>query len=147
MSELLLPAVGFAIALFVVAIGGGGGVLYVGVLSSWLHVAPEIATATSLTTLLPTTIMGAYSHWREGNVNVRLGRPMLLAGMFGALGGSLLSDRLSPALYRRVLGAVLVYALLQIARSFWKSGSGDGRRRLRWRRRRASRCRPSPRLG
>ena len=117
MTALFLPLVGFAIALFVVAIGGGGGVLYVGVLSSWLHVAPDVAAATSLATLLPTTIMGAYSHWREGNVNVPLGRPMLIAGMFGALAGSLLSDRLSPAVYRRLLAAVLVYALVQMIRS------------------------------
>jgi hypothetical protein len=131
MSMLLaLPLTGFFIALLVVAIGGAGGALYVGVLTAWWGVSPPVAAATSLATLFPTTLVGAWSHYRQGNVRVRLGLPLLVAGMIGSLAGSLATGWIPAGWQRRVLACVMIYALWAIGRAVlarWRARS-DPRR-------------------
>jgi uncharacterized membrane protein YfcA len=68
-SLILLPLFGFIIGLLVTALGGGGGSLYVPILTLF-GVTPQVAVATSLATVLPTTAAGAYSHHRMGNIDV-----------------------------------------------------------------------------
>lgn len=110
----LLPCIGFAIGLLVVSFGGGGGSLYVGVLTAFLNVPPAIAVATSLATGIPTTAVGAYGHWRQGNINLRLGAIMLVAGVVGAVAGSFCSTLLPEAFYTKLTGAILVILTAQM---------------------------------
>lgn len=112
---VVLPFVGFVIGLLVVSFGGGGGSLYVGVLTAFLNVPPAIAVATSLATGIPTTAVGAYGHWRQGNINLRLGAVMLVAGVVGAVAGSFCSTLLPEVLYAKLTGAILVFLAVQMA--------------------------------
>jgi len=70
---ILLPLFGFLIGIFVSALGGGGGGLYAPVLILLFGIPTQTAIATSLASVLPTTVAGAFSHYREGNVDVRTG--------------------------------------------------------------------------
>ena len=78
-----LPIIGFFIGLIIVSLGGGGGAMYVGILSGLCGLPPDVAASTSLVTAMPTTLAGTLSHWRAGNVNFRLG----LCVLAGALPG------------------------------------------------------------
>ena len=51
---------------------GGGGAVYVGVLTGLCGIALDVTASVSLATAIPTTLMGAFSHYRAGNVNIRL---------------------------------------------------------------------------
>ena len=79
---ILLLLIGFCIGFFVTTLGGGGGGLYVPVLILY-GVTPQVAVATSLATILPTTAVSAYSHHRMGNVDVRTGLILGIGGIIG----------------------------------------------------------------
>lgn len=120
LTYALLPFIGFVIGLVFVAIGGGGGSLYVGVLTAFLGVTPAVAATTSLATGLLTTAIGSYSHWREGNVNVKIGGVMLVFGALAAVAGSLVSNMLDQAVYTKVTGVVLVGMVFQMIYAYFK---------------------------
>ena len=115
---MMLPVVGFLVGLLIVSLGGGGGAIYVGVLTVFFHIPPAIAASTSLATTIPTTAVGSLSHWKAGNVNLRLGPIMLAGGAVGSIAGSLCSGFLPQYLYNKLTGVILVALAVQMLVSF-----------------------------
>src|SRR5574344_438918 len=99
MIYFLLPFMGFLVGLLIISLGGGGGGIYVGILTAIFNVPPAIAASTSLATIIPTTAIGTVSHWKAGNITPRLGFIMLIGGSIGAIVGSLFSDVFPKNLY------------------------------------------------
>ena len=119
-TYIALPFIGFAIGLALVSIGGGGGSLYLGVLTAFLGIPPAAAVTTSLATGLATTLMGSYSHWRAGNVNMSLGMTMLVSGTIAAVAGSLASNAIPEGAYTKICGVVLLLLAVQMVYAFLK---------------------------
>ena len=119
-TYIALPFIGFAIGLALVSIGGGGGSLYLGVLTAFLGVPPAAAVTTSLATGLATTLMGSYSHWRAGNVNMSLGATMLASGALAAVAGSLVSNFIPEHVYTKICGVVLLLLAMQMVYAYLK---------------------------
>lgn len=115
---IALPLVGFFVGLLIVSLGGGGGAVYVGILTVFFHISPAIAASTSLATTIPTTAVGAFSHWKAGNVNLRFGLTMLISGAVGSVIGSLCSGFLPQNLYNKLTGIILLLLALQMLVSF-----------------------------
>ena len=67
----------------------GWWILYVPILTLF-GVTPQVAVATSLVTVLPTTAAGAYSHHRMGNIDIRKGLILGVGGIIGTLIGHML---------------------------------------------------------
>ncbi len=105
----ILPILGFFIGLIMVSVGGGGGSLYVAILTAFLNVPPAIAATTSVATGIPTSAVGAISHWHAGNVNKQMVKQMLVWGIIGAIVGSLISGFLEEKLYSIITAATLLY--------------------------------------
>lgn len=121
MSQIiLLPLIGFIVGLLIISLGGGGGAIYVGILTVIFHVPPAIAASTSLATIIPTTAMGSFSHWRNGNVKLRYGFIMLIGGVLGTVIGSLCSGLLPKSLYNKLTGIILLLLAVQMFLSFLK---------------------------
>jgi uncharacterized membrane protein YfcA len=114
METLALPFIGFLIGLLIISLGGGGGGIYVGVLTAFFNVPPAIAAATSLATIIPTTIIGTVSHWRAGNVDIRLGLTMMGGAVVGAMAGSSCSGLLPQNLYMKLTGILLLLLGVQM---------------------------------
>lgn len=110
----------------IISLGGGGGAVYVGILTVFFHIPPGIAASTSLATTIPTTAVGTFSHWKAGNVNWRFGLTMLIGGVAGAIIGSLCSGFLPESLYNKVTGAILLLLAVQMLVSYIKK-KGDAR--------------------
>lgn len=64
-------------------VGAGGAGFIIGVLTLIFQVPIHVALATSLTAMAFTTFSGVVSHYREGNVVLRIGS---IVGGFGAVG-------------------------------------------------------------
>ena len=105
---IALPFVGFLIGFLVVSMGGGGGGFYVGILTAFFNISPAIAASTSLATMIPSTAMGAFSHYKAGNVNLRLGLTMFAGGAAGSVIGSLCSELLPQGFYNKITGVILL---------------------------------------
>ena len=117
LTLVFLPIVGFLIGLLVTTLGGGGGGLYVPILTL-LGVAPQVAVATSLATVLPTTAVGAYSHNRKGNVDVQTGLILGAGGIIGTLLGAYVANLIPPNLLKKSLGLLLLIFAIPMIRRF-----------------------------
>lgn len=117
---IALPIVGFVVGLLIISLGGGGGAVYVGILTVFFHIPPGIAASTSLATTIPTTAVGTFSHWKAGNVNWRFGLTMLIGGVVGSIIGSLCSGFLPENLYNKLTGAILLLLAVQMLVSYIK---------------------------
>lgn len=120
LTLIFLPIVGFLIGLLVTTLGGGGGGLYVPILTL-LGVAPQVAVATSLATVLPTTAVGAYSHNRKGNVDVHTGIILGIGGIIGTLIGAYVANLIPPNLLKKCLGLLLLIFAIPMIRRFIKT--------------------------
>jgi len=87
--DLWLPLVGFLVGLIGTLIGGGGGgFFFIPILTILFGVPAQVAVATSLAATLPICIIGSIGHYRNDNIDIRLGLIMAAAGILGALGGA-----------------------------------------------------------
>lgn len=111
---IALPIVGFAIGVIIITLGGGGGAFYVGILTALFNISPEIAASTSLATMIPTTATGAFSHWKAGNINLKLGLYMIGGAVAGSLVGCLCSGMLPLNIYTKISGIFLILISIQM---------------------------------
>jgi uncharacterized protein len=96
-------------------VGAGGAGVVIAVLTTVFGIPIHTALGTSLGAMAFTTLSGAYSHFREGNVNVKIGIPVGIIGAAGAFTGAKISSLL-PADNLKwltagmlVLSAILIY--------------------------------------
>jgi uncharacterized membrane protein YfcA len=82
-------------------LGIGGGIIIVPALLVALAatdtaaaVTMHVAVATSLATIIPTSLSSSRAHWRRGSVNLALARRWAPAVFLGACAGVLVADRL-----------------------------------------------------
>ncbi|HBC96318.1 MAG TPA: sulfite exporter TauE/SafE family protein [Clostridium sp.] len=115
---IVLPIVGFIVGLLIISLGGGGGAIYVGILTAFFNIPPAIAASTSLATTIPTTAVGSFSHWKAGNVNLHFGLTMLIGGIAGSIIGSLCSGLLPQDMYNKLTGIILVLLAVQMLFSY-----------------------------
>jgi uncharacterized membrane protein YfcA len=112
----LLPLFGFIIGLLVTTLGGGGGGFYVPILTLFFGVPPQVAVATSLATVLPTTAVGAVGHYRMGNVDIRTGLILGIGGIFGTLIGAYFANLIPPTILKESLGFLLLIMAIPMIR-------------------------------
>jgi Predicted permeases len=117
---IALPIVGFLVGILIISLGGGGGAVYVGILTGIFNIPPSIATSTSLATIIPSAAAGTFSHWKAGNVNFRFGLTMLGGGIIGCVAGSLCSGLLPQSLYNKLIGVIMLLLSIQMCVSFLK---------------------------
>lgn len=120
MPLICLPICGFFIGLIIIALGGGGGGFYVGVLTAIFNIPPAIAASTSLATIIPTTTIGMFSHWKAGNINFKIGTVMMISAIIGAIIGSLCSDFIPEQLYNKITGGLLLVLVIQMLLEYIK---------------------------
>lgn len=99
-------------------VGAGGAGVVIAVLTLVFNIPIHTAVGTSLAAMIFTTVSGAFSHFREGNLNVKVGAAVGIAGAAGAFLGSKIST-LFPATELKyctasmlIASAVLVYTRL-----------------------------------
>ena len=102
-------------------LGVGGGIVIVPVLDLALEfagvdpaVALHVAVATSMATIIPTSISSARSHARRGSVDLAVVRRWSLPIVVGALGGSLAAAYVDAHWLAIVFGTVALLAALKM---------------------------------
>lgn len=119
MTEILgLVLLGLAAGTLAATLGIGGGVLYVPVLVVIFSLDQHVAQGTSLAVILGTTIVGAITHARLGNVRWRISIPVAVGGVAGALFGAWVALGLEGDVLRRMFG---VFLLIVAGRMAWRA--------------------------
>jgi uncharacterized protein len=131
----LLPLIGILIATSLVAgtlaglLGVGGGIVIVPALEFLLRYAgvePEarmhLAVATSLATIIPTSITSLRSHHRRGAVDWSLVRSWALPMLAASLAASILAARASSGVLTAIFGfvALLVSVKMFLPLDYWR---------------------------
>ena len=105
---------GFGAGFLSGTIGIGGGLLFVPTMTVGLRLSQAVAQGTSLVAIIPTAIVGAFTHFRRGNV---LSRPALMmggGGVVGAVIGALVAVEVPGPILARVWGAFLVFSAFRL---------------------------------
>ena len=113
-SFLFLLLFGFVIGLLVSMFGGGGGGLYVLLLTLLFNVPIQVAVATSLASIIPTTLFGAYAHHKQGNVNVPIGLIFGTTGIIGTLTGVYFSTLTPTFILRKLFGIIALLLVIPV---------------------------------
>lgn len=106
--------IGFAVGSVMIAMGGGGGAIYLGVLAGLMQLPPATAAATSIITALPALILGAWKYYQRRMINFHLGNRMLVAAIPSIIVGYLISPFLPTKVYKVIMGLILVYLGIQL---------------------------------
>ncbi len=119
MQSFAVVALGFAVGLLVGATGIGGGTLLAPVLIFVLRMNPFVSVGTDLFVSAVTKIVGAFAHRRAHNVDVALALPLCIAGIAGAILGTLLlafaKYHIDVVAAQKLLMHIIGYALLLCA--------------------------------
>jgi len=94
-AYLWLPFIGFAVGFLGSLTGGGGGFIFIPLLTILFKVPPQIAIASSLAATLPICLAGAYGHHKKKNLDFRIGLIFAAAGIFGALAGAQIANMMT----------------------------------------------------
>ena len=114
---IFIPLFGFLVGFLVSTLGGGGGGLYVPGLILLFGVPTQVAAATSLASVLPTTVAGAISHHREGNVDIPTGLILGIGGIVGTLMGAYIANLIPSYLLEKILGIFTLIMLIPMLKS------------------------------
>lgn len=124
--------VGFLSGMF----GVGGGFLTTPLLIFY-GIPPAVAVASSATQITGSSVSGALSHWRAGNVDVKMGVVLVGGGVVGSVLGSFLFRLLQrigqidvtiSLIYVVVLGTIGAMMLNESARALQRSKRGQLKR-------------------
>ncbi|HEU4829527.1 MAG TPA: sulfite exporter TauE/SafE family protein [Gemmatimonadales bacterium] len=124
-----MQILGFALAaligLSLGLLGGGGSTLTVPIFVYVLGFAPKDAIAMSLPVVGLTSLVGAASHWRSGNVQVKTALLFGVVAMAGSyLAARFLAPLMSGALQLALLAIVMLVAAVSMFRSAGQKQAG-----------------------
>ncbi|HET7467832.1 MAG TPA: sulfite exporter TauE/SafE family protein [Candidatus Dormibacteraeota bacterium] len=112
LGDLAAVVGGLVAGLLSGAIGIGGGLVFVPILTIGFRVTQTVAQGTSLAAIVPTALVGGVTHLRQGNADVGAAWWLGGAGVVGAIGGAVLAVHLESGLLGRVFGAFYIGAAL-----------------------------------
>jgi uncharacterized membrane protein YfcA len=104
---------GLVVGVLAGVMGIGGGILLVPVMVLGFGYTQHVAQGTSLAAIVPTSIVGAYTHDRAGNVD-RKAALWVSSGGVGALLGALVAVHAPPQLLVRLFGGLLLFSAYRI---------------------------------
>jgi uncharacterized membrane protein YfcA len=95
-------------------LGIGGGVLLVPIMTLAMGMAIHTAVATSMFTMILTSISGVAQHYMLGNIRFEYVLPIALGTIIGAQLGAYTSRRLSSKNLHRIFGLILIVVGIQM---------------------------------
>jgi uncharacterized membrane protein YfcA len=112
-------------------VGAGGAGLIIAILTIAFHVPIITALGTSLAAMAFTSLSGAYSHYREGNINVKVGVMVGITGAIGSFIGSKVAVHIpGNNLHFLTSGMLFLSALLLLVRLYLYKESANKETKL-----------------
>lgn len=87
--------------------GMGGGTILILCLSMFIGIEQHIAQATNLVFFIPTSIVAIITNIKQKNINFKIGIPIAISGIMGAVIGAIISNKLDVVQLKRYFGIFL----------------------------------------
>ncbi len=100
-------------------LGIGGGLLVVPIMTFTMGMSIHLATATSMFTMIFTSISGVTQHYQADHINFESALLLALGAVFGAQVGAYTSKRVSGKNLRRVFAIVLIISGINMIIKYW----------------------------
>lgn len=99
----------------VTGLGMGGGSILILILTTFMSVEQHAAQAANLIFFIPTAITAIIVHFKNGNVEKKVGKKLLYAIIIGAIIGAYLTSIISSNNLRKFFGIfLLIVGILEI---------------------------------
>jgi uncharacterized protein len=109
-------------------VGIGGGQVFVPLMTIGFGASQIVAQGTSLAAIIPTALVGGYTHVRQKTVDLEAAVWVGGGGVVGAVVGALLAVHVAGPLLARIFGVLLIvssFLMFRRARSASKSPVSD----------------------
>jgi uncharacterized membrane protein YfcA len=100
-------------------LGIGGGLLVVPILTFAMGMSIHLATATSMFTMIFTSMSGIIQHFQASHINFESALLLALGAVFGAQVGAYTSKRISSKNLRRVFGIIVIVSGINMLLKYW----------------------------
>lgn len=110
--------IGLAAGLLGGLMGVGGGVIAVPALVFFYGFSQQNAQATSLAMIAPTALVGAFTYWRGGHLELKSASIVALGAVTTAMLGATIATRTDPTNLRRAFAVFMVVMGLYM---FWST--------------------------
>jgi uncharacterized protein len=118
----IFVVIGLAAGVLSGLFGIGGGILIVPALIFLAQFSTKMALGTSLgALLLPVGLLGAYTYYRDANLNIRASLLIALGLFFGAWVGAKLAQHLSGPTLQRMFA---IFIIVMAVRLWMEAGKG-----------------------
>ncbi len=107
---------GLAVGLLAGMLGLGGGIVLVPALAIVANVPQHAAQGVSLVAIVPTAVVGAIAHRREGNLAPRIAIAVGIVSVAAAVLGASVSAMLDAEMLRRAFGVLIVVVAANMLR-------------------------------
>jgi len=88
--------------------GVGGGTIMVPVMVLLTGFSQHLAQGTSLLVMIPTGAMGAFTHWRMGNVNLKILYGLIAGILIGTYCGGYLAHLTDENILRLIFATIMI---------------------------------------
>lgn len=122
---VLLVVLGVVGGVLAGLLGVGGSMIMIAVIVIVLGTSQVLAQGVALAAVIPTVIVAALLHHRQGTLAPRLGLAVGAAGMLGAVPGAFAAFALPTDLLRTAFGAFLIFFAVRVLRAE-RGGSAEG---------------------
>ena len=113
--EPLFLAIGLTAGVLSGLFGIGGGIMIIPALIFFAKFPTKLALGTSLgALLLPVGLLGAYTYYKGGNLDIRASLLIALGLFFGAWGGAKLAQVLPAATIQRMFAVFIVLMAVRL---------------------------------
>lgn len=85
----------------------GGGTILILCLSMFIGIEQHIAQATNLVFFIPTSIVAIITNIKQKSINFKIGIPIAISGIIGAVIGAIISNKLDVVRLKRYFGIFL----------------------------------------
>jgi hypothetical protein len=100
--------VGLVAGVFVGMLGIGGGAILIPGMVLLMDVEQHTAQGVSLAVIAATALLGAITHYRQGNVRLRVALWIAPAAILFSFFGGTVADWISGSLLRQILGGIII---------------------------------------
>ena len=91
------------------AFGGGGGMIFIPLLTRWVGVEERRAFATCVFVILPLCIASAAVYLFRAEIDLALAWPYLAGGLLGGIISGLVFKKVPTKLLRRLMALLIIY--------------------------------------